>query len=61
MDIFFTCLFLLIHLLFILQKVDAILNAFCNDYIYPEDASCCKDLERITPLQFNAFAVLGTW
>ncbi|XP_065651568.1 N-acetylneuraminate 9-O-acetyltransferase isoform X3 [Hydra vulgaris] len=46
---------------FILKyKVDAILNSFCNNYIYPDDASCCKDLERITKLQFNAFSVLGT-
>lgn len=41
--------------------MDALLNAFCNDYIYPDDASCCKDLERITKLQFNAFAFLATW
>lgn len=46
---------------FILEKkVNAIINSFCNDFIYPDDASCCKTLERITQLQFNAFAVLGT-
>lgn len=47
--------------LFVFQKLDAILNSFCNDFIYPDDASCCRDLEKVTQLQFNTFAMLSTW
>eukprot|EP00111_Clytia_hemisphaerica_P019228 TCONS_00056781-protein len=42
------------------NKLDAILNSFCNDFVYPDDASCCRDLDHVTQLQFNTFAMLST-
>ncbi|XP_065051911.1 N-acetylneuraminate 9-O-acetyltransferase-like [Rhopilema esculentum] len=41
-------------------QLDMILNSFCNQYMVPTDASCCIEMEKITKLQFNTFAVFAT-
>jgi len=41
-------------------QLGMILNSFCNQYMIPNDASCCMEIEKITKLQHNTFAVFAT-